>query len=555
MEKKCRKIRNVFINRLFSRNGLHGLNLEKIRWVGTVERGTNELCFLEKKCGVKDLDQKEYIKCDAVGLASLIKRRKVSPKEVVLAAIRQLEDVNPAINAVVHKRNERALQEAESVISDDLPFYGVPILLKDISQQLEGEPITSGSKLLKNQIADHNSHFVNKLRDAGFIFLGHTNTPEFGLKNITEPALFGPTRNPWNPAHSPGGSSGGSAAAVAAGIVPVAGASDGGGSIRIPASFSGLFGLKPTRGRTPVGPGYGRAWQGAAIHFVVSRSVRDSAALLDLLQVVQPEAAFQTPPYTGGYFQVLEKPFARPLKIAFSTESPVGTPVSGEAKKAVLKVAKWLEDQGHLVEEQKPPVDGIRLMKDYYLMNCGEMNATIRSLERALGRTLTADDMEIESWVLHEAGKKVSAAEYSESLASWDRAAEQMAHFHNIYDFFITPATAFPAPKIGELTPSEEKREVLREKIAQADKEAQQQIVYEMFLPSLIYTPFTQLANLTGQPAMSLPVHRTDTGLPLGVQVMAQKGEEHRLLQLAAQMEKSSLWVGMKGNPYFQNLY
>ena len=274
------------------------------------------------------------------------------------------------------------------------------------------------------------------------------------MKNITEPELHGPTRNPWNPDYSPGGSSGGSAAAIASGIVPMAGASDGGGSIRIPASFSGLFGLKPTRGRTPVGPGVGRQWQGASIDFVLSRSVRDSAAMLDALQVIQQSAAFHTPLLPGSSIDAMNEAFKQPLKIAFTTKSPVGTPVSEEAQLAVQKIVKWLEKEGHIVEERENGVDGIQLMKDYFLMNSGEMSSVMEQLERAFGRAITADDIEIETWMLNEAGKSVSAAKYSASLASWDTAAAQMADFHETYDFYITPATAFTAPKIGELTHS-----------------------------------------------------------------------------------------------------
>ncbi|RDW18914.1 amidase [Oceanobacillus chungangensis] len=501
------------------------------------------------------MDQHTYLSLDATEMAEFVKSKQVTPKELVEMAFAQLEKVNPTLNILTSSRKEKALKEAETLAIEDAPFAGVPILLKNISQSLEGEPLTSGSKLLQSSISKQDSYFVKKFRDAGFHFLGHTNTPEFGLKNITEPELYGPTRNPWNPDYSPGGSSGGSAAAIASGVVPLAGASDGGGSIRIPASFTGLFGLKPTRGRTPIGPGYGRSWQGASINFVLSRSVRDSAAMLDILQVVQPEAAYQTPLFPGSYLEQMKAAFDKPLRIAFTTKSPVGTPVSKDAKEAVMKMVKWLEQEGHHIEEKDNPVDGLQLMKDYYLMNSGEMHSTIRGLEKAIGRGITAKDMEIESWLLSEAGKSVSAAEYSESLASWDVAAAQMANVHKKYDFYITPATANTAPKVGELPLSAEEQNELIERFSKADKKEQQQMIYDMFLSSLTYTPFTQLANLTGQPAISLPVHLADNGLPLGVQVMAQKGEEHRLLQLSAQLEQSDLWVGMKGNPYFRDVY
>lgn len=491
-----------------------------------------------------------YTSYDAIGLAELVRAREISPVELLEAAYARLEEVNPQLNAVIRTYETRARQEASIVRPGEQPFAGVPLLLKDISQSLEGEILTSGSRLLSEHRAQRNSNFVSRLRDAGFIIIGHTNTPEFGLKNITEPRLHGPSRNPWNINHSPGGSSGGAAAAVASGIVPLAGASDGGGSIRIPASFSGLFGLKPTRGRTPVGPGVGRQWQGASIDFALSRSVRDSAALLDTLQVIQPEAAFHAPLFPVSYLTDMHYPNQRKLKVAYTTASPVGTPVSDEAIEAVYKIVRWLEEQGHEVEEKLSPVNGVKLMENYYMMNSGEMAAMISSMERSMGRALTSDDMEIESWVLAEAGKKVSAAEFVHSLAEWDVAAAQMSTLFERYDFYVTPVNAFPAPKIGELTPHDEQIQHLM-RISDLDKIQQQQLIYEMFEPSLTYTPFTQLANLTGQPAMSVPVHLTPEGLPMGVQIMATKGREDWLLHLAGQLETSELWVGMKGNPLF----
>ncbi|MDM8102077.1 MULTISPECIES: amidase family protein [Oceanobacillus] len=490
----------------------------------------------------------EYKNYDATGLAELIRRKEVQPSELVETAFSQLHQVNPELNITTHQREEAVKKEANQFLVQEAAFSGVPILMKNISQAIEGEKLTSGSRLLQNHVEKRDNYFVKKFREAGFLFMGHTNSPEFGLKNITEPTLYGPTRNPWNPAYSPGGSSGGAAAAIASGVVPMAGASDGGGSIRIPASFSGLVGLKPTRGRTPVGPGVGRQWQGASINFVLTKTVRDAAAMLDQLQVVEPHAAFQTPLYEAGYQHTLSAKLPQ-LRIAFTTDSPANTPVSDDAKKAVLQFVRHLEQNGHIVEEKTSPVDGVQLMRDYYVMNSGEMNSVIRGLEKTMGTSLTAEDMEIESWLLHQAGKSVSAADYSDSLASWDRAAETMSIFHQSYDFYISPAAAFHAPKVGELTMTAQKEQEFKERMA-VEKE-KQSIIYDMFLPSLTYTPFTQLANLTGQPAISLPLYVTDNGLPIGVQVMAGKGGEHRLLQLAYEIENSDLWKGMQGNPYF----
>ncbi|MDQ0192005.1 amidase [Paenibacillus wynnii] len=491
-----------------------------------------------------------YQTYDAIGLAELVKAGEVSPRELVEAAFARMDEVNPVLNAVVRTRREAALKEADEMPTGDSsrPFAGVPFLLKDISQAIGGEPLTSGALLMKNHIAKRDSNFVARIRSGGFIPLGHTNTPEFGLKNITESVLHGPARNPWNTEFSPGGSSGGAAAAVASGIVPAAGASDGGGSIRIPASFTGLFGLKPTRGRTPVGPGIGRQWQGASIDFALSRSVRDSAAMLDLLQTLQPEAAFQTPLYPGLYLDDLLKPVPKKLRIAYTTISPVGTPVSEEAARAVLKTVKFLEAEGHEVEERLSPVNGVRLMENYYTMNAGEVAAMFVSLEGMLGRTISAGEVDVVTWVLGEAGKNVTAAEFIHSLHEWDVAAAQMSSLFKRYDLYVTPTNADSAPKIGELSQRPDEIEKLQQ-VSNMSKDEQRRMIYTMFEPSLTYTPFTQLANLTGQPAMSVPVHMTPSGLPVGVQVMSCKGREDLLLQVAARLEESELWVGMKGNP------
>ncbi|KGE18649.1 amidase [Paenibacillus wynnii] len=491
-----------------------------------------------------------YHTYDAIGLAELVKAREVSPRELVEAAFARMDEVNPVLNAVVRTRREAALKEADEMPRGDSsrPFAGVPFLLKDISQAIGGEPLTSGALLMKNHIAKRDSNFVARIRSGGFIPLGHTNTPEFGLKNITESVLHGPARNPWNTEFSPGGSSGGAAAAVASCIVPAAGASDGGGSIRIPASFTGLFGLKPTRGRTPVGPGIGRQWQGASIDFALSRSVRDSAAMLDLLQTLQPEAAFHTPLYPGQYLDDLLKPTPKKLRIAYTTVSPVGTPVSEEAVRAVLKTVKFLADEGHEVEEKLSPVNGVRLMENYYTMNAGEVAAMFVSLEGMLGRTISAGEVDIVTWVLGEAGKNVTAAEFIHSLHEWDVAAAQMSALFKRYDLYVTPTNADSAPKVGELTQRPDEIEKLLQ-VSDMSKDEQRRMIYTMFEPSLTYTPFTQLANLTGQPAMSVPVHMTPSGLPVGVQVMSCKGREDLLLQVAARLEESELWVGMKGNP------
>ncbi len=489
----------------------------------------------------------EYMKCDAVKLASLLEKKEVTQEEVIEASFSRLDEVESILEATTYTRKEKALHEVEEV--EARPFRGVPLYLKDSSQAIAGELIQSGATLLQDQKAHETANFVKALYKAGFVSVGQSKAPEFSLKNITEPILYGSVCNPWNVAHSPGGSSGGAAALVASGVVPIAGASDGGGSIRIPASFTSLIGLKPTRGRTPVGPGVGRQWHGAAIDFLLTRSVRDTARALDELQCWQPSAAFHVPLYKSGYEASLKKETKKRYRIGFTTESPVDTPVSEEAVHAVVKTVKYLEEEGHIVEEVTSPVEGKELMYNYYMMNSGEMAALFRQLEQQLGRSITRDDVELEAWLLAQAGEQVSAADFSLSLASWDIAAEKMATFHEIYDFYVTPTTAYPAPQIGELTYTESEMNYFYDKIEQTDGLEKVEVIDEMFLPSLTYTPFTQLANLTGQPAISLPLHLTKDGLPLGVQFVANKGDEHRLLQIASKLEQSPLWIGLTNRP------
>ncbi|WP_147803184.1 amidase family protein [Alkalicoccus halolimnae] len=482
------------------------------------------------------MKQSEYIENDAAGLAEKMKNGDVSAAEVFQAFQERLEKVNPSLNAVVRTRLEKAEKET---FSKNAPLAGVPFLTKDLSQAIKGERLTAGSKLLNKQ-ADRNSYLVDAFQKAGLRIGGQTNTPEFGLKNITEPKRFGPVRNPHDTSFSAGGSSGGAAAAVAAGIVPTAGASDGGGSIRIPASFTGIFGLKPTRGRTPVSPGSGRQWQGAAVGFAVSRTVRDSAVLLKETQTLQLESAFPFPEIDESDFVVIGEPVKKKLRIAFSCASPQGTTVSREARQAVRETASFLKDEGHNVEEAAPEINGTSLIEQYYLMNSGEMASVTEQLEAAFGRKLDDEELELESWMLKEAGRFVTAAAYTQSLQAWDTASAAVHDFHDRYDIYLTPAAASSAPKAGELTYSRDSESALREKMKQTPNK--QELIYEMFAPSLAYTPFTQLANLTGQPAVSMPLGEDDKGMPIGVQAMAAKGEEILLLQAAAMLEQSSLW-------------
>ncbi|MBB6453786.1 amidase [Salirhabdus euzebyi] len=486
------------------------------------------------------LNYKSY---DGLGLAKLVKDKEVQPVELVEEAIKLIEQENPRLNAVVHKMYEQAKNQCEKPIGGT--FAGVPMLLKNITQEIKGEPMTMGSKLLHGYRAKEDSYYVTKFRQTGALLLGQTNIPEFALMGITEPKAYGPTRNPWNTEYTPGGSSGGAGAAVVSGMVPIAGANDGGGSIRIPAAYCGLFGLKPTRGRTPVGPKVGRNWQGASVDHVLTKTVRDSAAMLDELKVVEAAAAFHPPFVHENYLNIVEQKKNQSYTIAFSTLSPLGTEVDEECKEAVMKTAKLLEKLGHKVVEENAPVNGEQLAKSYMTMYFGEVAATLKEVEGLVNRKVKQKDVEPTTWLLGLLGRTISAEEFVLSLREWDKASFLMEQFHEKYDFYMTPTTATLPAKIGqlELKNSEKALIQIASKLRLGKTLHKIGIVDQLSKESLKRTPFTQLANLTGQPAMSTPLHRTESGLPVGVQFMAAKGREDILLQLASQLEQTDNWL------------
>ena len=483
-------------------------------------------------------------KYDGLGLAGLVKNKEVSPRELVELAIKEIERFNPAINAVVHKMYDEALRRAE-LLPLEGDFAGVPMLLKDMYQEVKGEPMTFGSRLYEANRAAEDSFYVRQLRKAGLLFLGYTNVPEFALMAVTEPKHRGPTRNPWNTDVTPGGSSGGSAAAVAAGMAPLAGASDGGGSIRIPAAYCGLFGLKPTRGRTPVGPQASRHWQGASVTHVLTKTVRDSAAILDNLVMEEKGRAFLPPAFAGRYLDSLQAPLKKPLSIAYSVASPLGTEVEAECRDAVLETVRILEDMGHHVVEKSAPVNGKAIARSYIMMYFGEVGAELLSVESMLGRKARAQDVEPTTWLLGVLGRSTSAAQFVLSLREWDKAAVQMEEFHEKYDLYVTPTTAMLPARIGELDLKSSERALIRavDKFGVAKLLQKIGLVDTLVQTSLKRTPFTQLANLTGQPAMSVPMHITNQGLPVGVQMMAARGKEDLLLRVAALLEQSPHWI------------
>ena len=485
---------------------------------------------------------KEYDDYDGLGLADLISSGAVSVKEVLEAAIARIETLNPLVNAV----NYPMFAEGRRSVEEGLPdgrFRGVPFLLKDQLAPYAGIPMASGCRALKQYIPDFDSELVKRYKNTGVITLGKTNVPEFGLIPATEPLVFGPTRNPWNTAHSSGGSSGGAAAAVAGGMVPLASGNDGGGSIRIPASCCGLFGLKPSRGRTPNGPNDGEYWQGATVQHVISRTVRDSAAMLDLTLGDDPGAPFVIPPPAEPYLRAIAKP-PRRLKIAYNTLSPIDSAVHPVCAAAVTETARMVEELGHHPIEAKPTIDGDAYAQSYAIMNFGEVAADLEDLQVSLGRRPGPRDVETLTAIAGLLGRTFSAGDFVRSLRRWGRMGRIMGRFFQDYDLYLTPTLAYPPPLIGELQPRRHEQNAMKlinalgiGRLLKASG-----IVDKLARETISFTPFTMLANMTGIPAMSVPLHWTPEGLPVGVQFFAPFGDEATLLQLAAQLEYAHPW-------------
>jgi amidase len=485
----------------------------------------------------------QYEEYDALGLAELVRSGEVTPEELCEAAIERIEKHNPALNAVVTPMFDLAREAARGELPDG-PFRGVPFLLKDLLAAYAGVKLTFGSRAYKDYVPDYDCELVSRFKRSGLVILGKTNTPELGLMGITEPELHGPTSNPWDTSRTPGGSSGGSAAAVASGMVPMASGGDGGGSIRIPSSFCGLFGMKPTRFRTPTGPRYGRIWHGAAVEHVLTRSVRDSAAMLDATQGADVGAPFVIPPPQTPYLEETERDPGE-LKIAFNIESPLKTEVHPENKGAVLEAARLLEGLGHRVEEAGPGLDGLALADSYFTLYFGEVAADIQAAEADTGRKPGRKDFELTTRLFGEMGNHYTAREFVNAIRLWDDAARAMGRFHQKYDIYMTPTVAHPPARVGELHPKPYEKLAIKIisglglgrliKISGA--------VQAIALNILARTPFTQLANFTGQPAMSVPLSRHSDGLPCGVQFIAPFADEATLFRLAAQLEKEKPWA------------
>lgn len=475
---------------------------------------------------------------DATYWVKLLKEKQISHQELIAQWMKRIEQ-HPELNAFVSLDPEKTLEQIKQKKDWlDTPYAGLPIPLKVLGHTKKGWPNTAASRLLLNNQAQSTSAFVDRLEKIGFVPFGQTNAPEFGFKNVTDSTVYGDAKNPLNLAYSPGGSSGGAAAAVAGNLVPIASASDGGGSIRIPASFTGLIGLKPTRGTMPMGPNELRGWQGASIGFAMTRSMRDTKTLFYLLRDPNQPSPYQAPTVEWTHQGPSAK---RAMSVAVCIDSPLGHPVSEEAKIAVKKTVAQLEALGHHVTEISYPIDGLQLIQAYYRMNGADTAAMFHAMEKQVGRSFTLEDMELMTWGMYQSGKKMPAAEYVLSLEVWDQAFLEMEKLFTQYDLFLSPSATTTAPRLDQDLQSDIIRTQLKniETVSFAESET---IVFDMFAKSLAITPYTQLANLTGQPAISLPVHLTANGLPIGVQFMASRGREDQLFQISDELEETGIF-------------
>jgi amidase len=466
---------------------------------------------------------------DATAQAEAVRTGEVSPLELVESAIARIEKLDSQLNAVIHRHFERARHEATAPLPDG-PFRGVPFLLKDLGVgNRAGDPHHWGTRFLRDAgyTAPGTSHLVEKFLAAGLVVVGRTNVPELGAWTTTEPEAYGPTRNPWNTDHSCGGSSGGAAAAVASGMVPMAHASDGGGSIRNPSSQSGLIGLKPTRGRISLGPDTGESWAGMAMEFAVCRSVRDTAGLLDAVAGNMPGDPYAAPARTRPYLAELERDPGT-LRIGLLDEVATVS-VAPECRRALEEAGRSLAGLGHRVEVSQPEAFGDPELAGPILKIISSCQA--RDIERfgqALGRRLGPEDMDCDNWAVTEIGRKVTAVEYQASVEANHAFSRRMAAWWDGgFDLFVTPTIPEASPRIGELVPDPA-------------------TPLAGFMRSGRLTPFMIPFNITGQPAISLPLHWSEAGLPIGVQLVAAFGREDLLIRIARQLEQAVPWAAKR---------
>ena len=463
---------------------------------------------------------------DAMGLAALVKARKASPTELLEASITRAEALNPKFNFIAQRHYDRARAAIAKGLPDG-PFTGIPWLIKDLNTYIAGEVTDNGSRFYKGYKAPVTSELVTRIERAGFVVFGKTTSPEFGLTGTTENKLTGDTRNPWNVAHIAGGSSGGAAAAVAAGVLPAAHATDGGGSIRIPASCCGLFGMKPSRGRIPMGPTRTEGWGGLSCHHAVTRSVRDSAAIMDATHGVEPGSRYAAPTPDGSFLsQVAKKPGK--LRIALMLTPASGAPVDKEVQDTVRAAAKLCEELGHHVEEAAPKIDAGAIGQASFVIIASSIAADIEDRAKATGLVPGPDLLEPITLAFLGYGRTTSGMDFARANNTLQTAAVSIGQFMQDYDVILSPTLAAPPLELGRinLSPDCDFR-TWGERAA-------------------MFSPFTQVANLTGQPAMSVPLGMSAKGLPIGVMFTGRYGEEALLYRLAGQLEDAAPWAARR---------
>jgi amidase len=463
----------------------------------------------------------DYAEYDGLGLAELVRDGQVTPTELTEAAIERIERHDGVLNAVVHRAFEETRRCASGQLPDG-PFRGVPFLVKDLGCPVAGMPRTSGSRFLRDEVSGEDGELTRRYRAAGVVILGKTNTPELGITGTTESAHLGPCRNPWNPEHISGGSSGGAAAATAAGIVPLAHASDGLGSIRIPAACCGLFGLKTTRDRNPGGPhDPGRAI-GMGVDHVVSRTVRDSAAMLDATGGPEPASPYAPPPKKRPYLDELAQPPGR-LRIAFSGETPSGRPIHDDNRRALEETVRLLGELGHELVERDLGIDYRAFYRAQGIVSAANAAANLVELTLRVGREPEQDELEPLTWAGIERGRRLSGERVMGAWRQLRVSGREILALFEDFDVYLTPVLGTPPPPIGHIDPVHlDPREVGRRQ-ARA-------------------FPFTPPFNVTGQPAMSVPLAWSEDGLPLGMQFAGRYADEATLFRLAAQLETAQPW-------------
>jgi len=465
-------------------------------------------------------DAWELAELDGLGQAELVQRRQISVAELVQAALQRTEDVNTALNAVVSPIND--IDDQVTAVNSGASrqsFNGVPTLLKDLGAQYRGSPQSDGSRFVQGFVGTEDSAIVTRMRAAGLIFVGRSGSSELGAESET--TLYGPTNNPWDLSRSTGGSSAGAAAAVASRLVPIAHATDTGGSIRGPAARCGVFGLKPTRGRNPLGPERSDTCAGLGVAHVLTWSVRDSAAVLDAISGPEP-GSFSVPSAPPGSYLDASGQDPPRLRIGMSLDSPDDRQVDEECRLAVRRTAELCEQLGHSVEAAMPGYDGPSLVRAFDGILCDLIAARAESWAAALGKPLSLDDFTPAVRLLIVRGQRRTALEHLRSVAQLERSAREVAAFFTDYDMFLTPTT--PTPAISHPVPPDEDH------------------VAEYWDGEIGKGTFMLLANVTGQPAMSVPLYLSTGGLPVGSHFLARFGEEHTLLQLAGQLERSHPW-------------